>query len=80
MAKNISTLVIMSENATLLSEFFSNWYSNAYCFCNNTHTHTHTHKQKKSPKHRPQKMDWAKLLAPCQNYKKYLLFKHVMLL
>jgi len=49
MAKNICTLAIMSENATLLSEFFSN----CKCFgihvlivfvCTaTTHTYTHTH-------------------------------------
>ncbi len=70
MGKHIGTLAIMSENATLLSENCSN----CKCFgihmlivfvCTATTTHTHTHtKQKKSQKHRTQKMDWAKLLAP----------------
>lgn len=78
MAKNIGTLAIMSKKATLLSENCCN------CKCFGTHVFiafvcTRT-TQLGQISHKTQKWTGQTYCHPCQNCKKLLLFKHVMLL
>ncbi len=69
MAKNISTLAILSENATLFSENCCSWKwfgTHVYLFFCIGSTKKKNRRKVKSDTipHRTQKMHWTKLLAP----------------